>query len=329
MGLIRAIKRRRAHREYQRAVTTFFEELNQAMHDECKRQCEGLEQTRDSLAVRVERGDAVVLGVNEQGATIVAERKDALMQEVVRRQDEAWERENERIERAHRAMRAQFVADEAPVTFGRQVAGGTKPQRVSGAVASEPTIRERMGAETAKTQQEPAQGVSRPKCVECGSKAVYLWLDSRSGSRTHHCIEHAPSLASRDAEDDGAVPPQAEVDAILNAGMSDSPELVGEIVLYEADRRNGKKYAVPAIVTCVQKTHTEYLTMAAARAAGGPWVTAEDGFYVGLNPLPIPHDGTVHLRVFTPGTDAYRELSVPYDPTGQTPRSWRHRKQPF
>lgn len=145
-------------------------------------------------------------------------------------------------------------------------------------------------------------------------------------------------------EDDGAEPQAEEVAAVMNAGMCDSVDLVGTRVLYETDGRGGKRYALPAIVTCVQRSHVDLPYLRAAEESGEiagrahqhaheidertatVVVETKDGHIIPGNPLPIPLDGTVHLNVFTPNNarPMYVELSVPYDPTGNTPRSWRH-----
>lgn len=147
-----------------------------------------------------------------------------------------------------------------------------------------------------------------------------------------------------DAADDGPVPPPEEVAAVMNAGVCDNPDLVGMLVLYETDRRGGKAYSLPAIVTCVQKSHVDLPNLRAQQEAfDGPGVILkgsgrpqfnygsdmpvqnEDGYWLERNPVPIPKDGTVHLTVFTPDEQMiYRELSVPYDAAGKQPRSWRH-----
>lgn len=128
----------------------------------------------------------------------------------------------------------------------------------------------------------------------------------------------------------GAFPIAADVDAAMRSGMCDSTELVGEVVLYETDRRGGKSYFLPAIVTCVVRTHPDLPFLRAWEENGEPGGEGvqrrDDGIYVEENPVPIPRDGTLHLKVLTPGPQGtYDEFSVPYDPTGATPCSWRHR----
>lgn len=197
---------------------------------------------------------------------------------------------------------------------------------------------------------------------ECGSADGVWWYnesqgrawihrrDNGSGDRfAVYCAQHGPNTPPGDTVDDGAVPEPAEVAAVMRAGVCDSVELLGQRVLYRTDGRGGKMYDLPAIVTCVQRTHVDLPALRAmqergeieydaAKLDGQPiplvmvgndalnegWSTDHGGIYVPGNPLPIPHDGAVHLVVTTPGEQMhYRELSVPYDPTGQTPRSWR------
>lgn len=115
-------------------------------------------------------------------------------------------------------------------------------------------------------------------------------------------------------------------------------DMLGQIVLYRTDGRNGLLYDLPAIVTCVEESHPgDYL----------------DG---SNNPLPVPSPGHVHLTVFTPGgfgtriggdhsrependaefvgatkmrpgSGTYVEWDVPEasDPTDPAPRTWRSR----
>lgn len=83
---------------------------------------------------------------------------------------------------------------------------------------------------------------------------------------------------------------------------------VGRIVHYQTDGRGGKRYTLPAIVTCVRSSH--------------PDVEQPDD----ANPVPIPPDDmTAHLHVLTPGPQgAYTELLVPFDDSDEpAPRTWR------
>lgn len=145
--------------------------------------------------------------------------------------------------------------------------------------------------------------------------------------------------------DDGAVPTPDEVDAVMRAGICDS-DLVGTPVVYQTDERGGKSYHLPAVVTVVQRSHPDLPALRAIEeqvpgiAPGstdklyqfmlhteelesmGAHITPH-GWTIGSNPVPIPLDGTVHLKVHTPGPQgSYDEFSVPYDPTGK-PRTWR------
>jgi len=351
MGVIYNFKQRREQRKYQAAMTEFFNEVNVMLRREHERQLLRLEQSRDSLAAKVERGDAVVLGVNDEGKTIVAERSPEVianeMAAQVRHQDEAWARENERIDRAHRALRAQFTADEAPVSFGHQVAGGKRPARQNGAVSVRNANMAQTVPDGVEAQETRDTDVS-PHCA-CGAKATWRWntyqqrgvpfnnIERRGDGTVYYCEVHGPNTPY--VEDDGGAPTQAEVNAILNAGMSDSSGLVGTTVLYQTDGRGDKDYVLPAIVTCVRATHPDVPLMNAAREARlvdtaahrkqaevrhGYTTRTPNGWYVGDNPVPVPIDGTVHLKVLTPGPQGvYDEFSVSYDAQGSR-RSWRH-----
>ena len=59
--------------------------------------------------------------------------------------------------------------------------------------------------------------------------------------------------------------------------------MIGSIVIYRTDGRNGLSYDLPAIITCTSESHP------------GDY---PDGAH---NPLPVPDEGCVHLTVFTPG----------------------------
>lgn len=147
--------------------------------------------------------------------------------------------------------------------------------------------------------------------------------------------------------DDGTSLPQEEINAVFRAGMSDPLDLLGKTVLYETDGRGGKRYSLPAIVTCVQRSHPALPLLRGAEEAervpvvdhndgrapvlahgwpAGCALRNEDGYWIHGNPVPIPLDGTVHLKVFTPGPQGtYDEFSVPYaSATLDVPRSWRH-----
>lgn len=168
--------------------------------------------------------------------------------------------------------------------------------------------------------------------------------------RCDWCISEMP-LPKPGPVDDGGVPEQSEVDAVMRTGMSDPIELVGKTVLYETDGRGGKRYSLPAIVTCVQRSHPDLIAWRALQEQGVGWdhtgmtfhgriINAANveqvaelgvrqcgrGPIIGDNPVPIPLDGTVHLHVMTPGPKGYyTELSVPYAPaTADVPRSWRY-----
>lgn len=66
--------------------------------------------------------------------------------------------------------------------------------------------------------------------------------------------------------------------------MSNYLPRLGETVLYRTDGRNGLSYDLPAIITCVQKSHP------GAYPDGAP------------NPLPeLEDEWEVHLTVFSPG----------------------------
>lgn len=63
-----------------------------------------------------------------------------------------------------------------------------------------------------------------------------------------------------------------------------SSPMLGRIVTYRTDGRNGLEYDLPAIITCTKDSHP------------GDY---PDGH---SNPLPVPSSDThVHLTVFTPG----------------------------
>lgn len=159
---------------------------------------------------------------------------------------------------------------------------------------------------------------------------------------------NAKATRALDREDDGAVPSPDEVATVLRAGVCDSVELVGTPVVYQSDGRGGKHYRLPAVVTVVQRSHPDLPSLRAAQEATGyddiPKLVREgwspgqvrvalqqhgvkkllDGWVVEPNPVPIPLDGTVHLKVHTPGPKgSYDEWSVPYDPSGK-PRTWRY-----
>lgn len=402
MGMKAAIKQwrwARAHRRLKRAAVTFHRELLEVERDALKqhaeqlaaRQAEHDKEPGVTLADKVLAGDAKVLGVNEHGMTVVAEKVDPPVGQMDQRwreeQDRYWNAENARIDRMFRGMRQQADAEQS-IGFGQQVAGGTKRTRVAG--SSEDPSDRTGGAEA----PQPVLVVS-VDCVGWHMPAVSVFEKYADGRMVqvpatvvHERNEVPPTIRDQIAAegepcrcgcgrvwtkaelareccqggvctqarcpgdvlvagpcDDGAVPDQAEIDAVMRAGMCDSVEVLGETVLYRSDGRGGKVYDVPAIVTMVQKSHVDLPLLRAAEEADkvllaidadivvgseeqaradGYVLKASDGLFVGENPLPIPHDGTVHLRVFTPG-EPYRELSVPYDPTGTTPRSWRHR----
>jgi hypothetical protein len=348
-------KRRRARKRFTEALQQMTEQINDALaraHDDhlqaLKEQAPADRLAKaETLAQKVLRGDAHVLGFDkERGVAIFAERKtheekgireDRVRQaetcgvgggpDFTKANEEYWAAENARIDRAHHALRSQHACDEAPVTFGKQVAGGPKRTKVDD--------------ETCPFDHD------RDGTCPWHEQGCFFIEDGRPVFRREW---FPPTIREREAAaDDGPVPPPAEVAAVMNAGMCDSIELLGETVLYRSDGRGGKVYDVPAVVTMVQKSHVDLPHLRAAEEANrvalafdvedsgddpevaraNGWVTSSsDGLLVGTNPLPIPLDGTVHLRVWSPG-EPYRELSVPYDPTGATPRSWRHRSHPF
>lgn len=332
--------RRRLRRKYMRAAAELAEEFNTMLRDAAQEHVDAVLRQQAppaerTLAEKVLAGDAVTLGVNpDTGMTIVAERDDSA-----------------RIDANHRALRAQAAA-ECGVTTGF---GVTR----AGAVAIVDVCCERH-PRYAYTRCELERGHDGPCRARAprgsGAEAEHVeWF-----ANADECPGYVPDSyegvgscgncgeSAHDPEDDGAVPEPAEVEAVMRAGVCDSVDLVGELVLYETDGRGGKRYACPAIVTMVQRTHVDLPLLRGAQEAGysavhrdNTWhdevhgkpmtfdqhmgvAAFNDGYRVGDNPLPIPHDGTVHLRVFSPG-EPYRELSVPYDPTGKTPRSWRYR----
>lgn len=165
--------------------------------------------------------------------------------------------------------------------------------------------------------------------------------------------------AMKNLSEDNATPNPVDIGAAMRAGVCDDTGLLGATVLYETDGRGGKRYALPAIITVVQRTHPDLPFLRAAEEqgygcerttqynVGGTWfdtlhgerrntsnneellgmgvVSFNDGIKVNDNPVPIPHDGTLHLKVLTPGPKGtYDEFSVPYDPHGG-PRTWRFR----
>lgn len=93
---------------------------------------------------------------------------------------------------------------------------------------------------------------------------------------------------------------------------------VGRIVHYQTDGRGGKRYILPAVITCTASTHPD----ADEEDQSGGWTErVVDG-----NPVPVPctFDGVVHLHVMSPGpAGAYTELSVPFDDSAEpAPRTW-------
>lgn len=100
------------------------------------------------------------------------------------------------------------------------------------------------------------------------------------------------------------------------AGLAAPAPTVGRIVHFQTDERGGKRYVLPAIVTCTGDSHPD-----------------SDGMVVGDeqvidgNPVPVPNTaegGFVHLHVLTPGpAGSYTELTVPFDGSDEpAPRSW-------
>lgn len=219
------------------------------------------------------------------------------------------------------------------------------------------TVRRSLGLPLACDTFVPDSYEGVTSCGHCGEADTSHTgiLDHMEDDRTFDTAALTEGAWDR-VIDDGGVPEPAEVAAVMNAGMCDPIELLGEVVWYRSDGRGGKSYDVPAIVAMVQKSHVDLPLLRAAEEQGYRAAFENNTYYdevngerrvdthttlgvvsflngilVGDNPLPIPHSGTVHLRVQTPGETTYRELSVPYDPTGATPRSWRHRPgtQPF
>lgn len=133
-----------------------------------------------------------------------------------------------------------------------------------------------------------------------------------------------------DADDGISVPAPEEVDAILRDGLCDSTALLGQPVLYETDRRGGKTYALPAVVTVIRSLHPDLgvlngntRAIQIAESYNGNPIESDGGYWIPGNPVPIPHTGSLHLKVTTPGPKHhYDEWSVRYDPNGG-PRTWR------
>lgn len=96
---------------------------------------------------------------------------------------------------------------------------------------------------------------------------------------------------------------------------------VGRIVHFQTDERGGKRYVLPAVITCVQESHPD-----APPADEWPSDVMDVARHVEGNPVPVPatSNGIVHLHVMTPGpAGAYTELSVPFDDSDEpAPRSW-------
>lgn len=214
-----------------------------------------------------------------------------------------------------------------------------------------------------RADELPLRGASGPAsprtvvkvCPGCGQR--HLSSDNYPGGGRYccgDCCGHHPAAARCEHGTD-----TSKVDCIhctavryhdelAHAGMDLHPkDLVGLTVLYETDGRGGKRYVLPAVVTCVQESHPDLPFLRAAEEAAGPigdradkcfglmekWGEmaesgvrpARRGWLVGSNPVPIPLERTAHLKVLTPGPQGtYDEFSVPYDHTGATPRSWRH-----
>lgn len=98
---------------------------------------------------------------------------------------------------------------------------------------------------------------------------------------------------------------------------------IGRIVLFQTDERGGKRYTLPAIVTCTFDSHPDRKR---SLFADGNVHLAADCLVEG-NPVPVPDTdgGFVHLHVLSPGpAGAYTELTVPFDDSPEpAPRSWR------
>lgn len=297
-------------------------------------------EAEPSLADKVLAGDAVVLGVNPTtGTTLVAEKRDEPTEipgsdelrryEAHVRSEEWWAAENQRMDMLHRALRSQWAADEAPM-----------PRQTAGVTIVRCGMRPRFGFGTSSDRCEHPAGHDGPHAVTVERP------ESSRPARTFEWFD--PPICSAPVEDDGPMPPQEEIDAVLRAGMSDDVDLVGTQVWYETDRRGGRSYALPAWITCVQKSHVDLPALRALEERGlfkdgsmdptvpsrsylSPeaidegWATTREGVRVPGNALPIPHGGTVHLAVLTPGERCwYHEWSVPYD-AQRTARTWRHR----
>lgn len=322
MAVVRPWRQRR-RKKWMNGIVAFNREATEILVDAMQADLEryALEHDVDnrSLAQKVLAGDAHVLGLNEdRTAVVIAEQQPTVVSE-----EAMWRRVSHDIDRAQHALRMQFSCDEAPV-FGVTPAADVRASRAG--CADDPSDR--------TTSERPMPDDVLPEGAQ--------WVP-------------IPATGQPDIEpihDDGGVPSPSEVAAVVRAGVCDSPDLVGNIVLYETDGRGGKRYALPAIVTCVQRTHVDLPRLRAAEEqglgfvqVGNTWhetwngerrnasnneLIAElqvaafnDGIRVGTNPLPIPHDGTAHLNVLTPGAAfGYVELSVPFDPQG-SPRSFR------
>lgn len=106
------------------------------------------------------------------------------------------------------------------------------------------------------------------------------------------------------------------------ASLAPPKPSVGRIVHFQTDERGGKRYVLPAIVTCTFDSHPD---RERSIFADGEAHMAADHIVEG-NPVPVPDTdgGFVHLHVLSPGpAGAYTELTVPFDDSAEpAPRSW-------
>jgi hypothetical protein len=98
---------------------------------------------------------------------------------------------------------------------------------------------------------------------------------------------------------------------------------VGRIVHYQTDERGGKRYILPAVITCVHSSHPDGEGYVFEEGPAGPHSSA---LVDDTNPVPIPNSdaGYVHLHVMTPGGQtSYTEWAVPFDDSDAPfPRTW-------
>lgn len=104
----------------------------------------------------------------------------------------------------------------------------------------------------------------------------------------------------------------------LIASLAAPAPTVGRIVHYQVDERGGKRYVLPAIITCVEESHPDH------GRTDVPRLSDPSGVWYDDNPVPVPYGTHVHLHVLTPGpAGSYTELAVPFDGSDEpAPRSW-------